>query len=63
MYIIKLNKAKGEMYKELYDCEGFRSTSNVEEATRFSSSEEADKILQSSAVSNIYQEAEIERIK
>jgi hypothetical protein len=62
MYIIKLNQKKGDMYKEVYDFEGFRTTNSLEEATKFRSTEEAEKILQSPAVSKMYQQAEIERI-
>lgn len=63
MYIIKLNQKKGDMYKEVYDFEGFRTTNNLEEATKFRSSEEAEKILQSPAISGVYQEAQIEKVK
>jgi len=63
MYIIRLEKNQGKMYKEVYDFEGFRITDNIDEATRFRSTEEAEKILQSPAIFNMYQEAAIERIK
>jgi hypothetical protein len=63
MYIIRLDKNQGKMYKEVYNFEGFRITDNIQEATRFKTSAEAQKILQSPAISNVYQEAQIERIR
>jgi hypothetical protein len=62
MYIIRLDPKEGNMYKAIYD-EGFRSTLNVEEATRFSTEKEAQTIIETSVIKNIYQAAQVERIK
>jgi hypothetical protein len=62
MYIIRLDQEKGKMYKAIYD-EGFRSTLNIEEATKFTNEQEAKKLLETTAIKNMYQTAIVERIK
>jgi hypothetical protein len=50
------------MYKAIYD-EGFRSTLNIEEATIFATEQEAQKLIENTIIKNIYQTAQVERIK
>jgi hypothetical protein len=50
------------MYKAIYD-EGFRSTLNIEEATTFATEQEAQKLIEHTIIKNIYQTAQVERIK
>lgn len=63
MYIIRLDKDNGNMYKELYDFEGFRSTFNFEEATKFRTSEEAKEMLNHLNINTKYKKAQIEKVK
>jgi hypothetical protein len=62
MYIIRLDQNEGYMYKAIYD-EGFRSTLNIEEATTFATEQEAQKLIENTIIKNIYQTAQVERIK
>lgn len=62
MYIIRLNLNTESFYREISD-EGFRSTPNIKEATQFDTEHQAQSMLKSYALQQIYQNAVIERIK
>jgi major membrane immunogen (membrane-anchored lipoprotein) len=63
MYIIRLDAESGDMFKVLYDYEGFKGTLKIEEATKFKTLDEAKDVLESMSIRKVYQAAHIERIK
>lgn len=62
MYIVKLNNDTGELYKAYTDY-AFTTTTELAEATKFKSLEEATSILQLQGIKNLYDNPTVERIK
>ena len=64
MYIIKLDVKNGNMLHVLYNYQGFKATSKLEEATKFKTLEEATNLLNAmQGILKTYKEAQIHKVK
>jgi hypothetical protein len=62
VYVVKLKPEENKMYRAIYD-EGFSLTDDLDKATKFSTSQEAENILNLKVIQSRYTEAKVERIK